>query len=61
MIDFLDPLCVIEGGIIHNKNRLRLWPFATQREELLYETFKNGAIGRSLEGVYENNAILYIY
>jgi hypothetical protein len=60
MIHLLDPLCVMEGVIIHNKNRLRLWPFATQRKELLYETFKNGAIRGSLEDACENNAILCI-
>jgi len=60
MTHLLDPLCVMEGGIIHNKNRLWLWPFTTQRKELLYEIFKNGAVCRPLEDMCENNAILCI-
>jgi len=45
----LDPPCVMEGRIIHNKNRLRLWPFTTQRKELLDEILKDRAVGGSLE------------
>ena len=56
----LDPLCVMDRCIIHNENRLRLWPSTTQRQELLYEIFKNGAVCGSLEDVCENNAILCI-
>ena len=56
----LDPSCMMDGCIIHNKNRLRLWPFTTQRKKLLYEILKYGTICGSLEDVCEDNAVLCI-
>jgi hypothetical protein len=56
----LDPLCVMEGRIIHNKNRLWLRPFTTQREQLLDEILEDGAICGSLKHACEDDAILCI-
>jgi hypothetical protein len=50
----------MEGRIIHNKNRLWLRPFITQREQLLDEILKDGAIYRSLKHACEDDAILCI-
>src|SRR5438045_713104 len=50
----------MEGCIIHNKNRLRLWPFTTQRKKLLYEILKYGTICGSLEDACKDNAVLCI-
>lgn len=59
--DLLDPLRVMDRGIVHNKNRLRLWPSTTQRKELLYEILEDGTVCGSLEDVSEDNAVLCIY
>jgi hypothetical protein len=47
--------------IVHNENRLQLWPFATQRKELLYEILKDSAICGSLVDASKDNAVLCIY
>jgi hypothetical protein len=52
-------LCDMEGRIIQNKNRLWLRPFITQREQLLDEILKDGAICGSLKHACDD-AILCI-
>jgi hypothetical protein len=56
----LDPLYIIEGCIVHNKNRLRLWLSLIQRKELLNKILKHGAVYRSPKDACKDNAILYI-
>jgi hypothetical protein len=38
-----DALCMMDNGIVHNKNRLRPRPWTIERKELLNEFLKDGA------------------
>jgi hypothetical protein len=60
MTHLLDPLCVVKGRVIHNKNRLWLRPSTTQRQQLFNEIFKNGTVCGALKDACENNTILCI-
>jgi hypothetical protein len=60
MTHLLNPFCVMEGCIIHNKNRLRSWPWITQKKKLLYVILKYGTICGSLEDTCEDNTVLCI-
>jgi hypothetical protein len=56
----LDPLCMMDRRIVHDKDRLRFWPFTTVLEKLLNKILKDGGIRRSLKYTCKNNGILCI-
>lgn len=54
----LNQLRMMERGVIHDKNRPRLWPSAAMTKKLLNEIFKYFAVSRTLVYPREKNSIL---